>query len=105
MIAPPGYPNITSTPASTRVRHRICAPVRSSLIRLHAPEVAVGQRRRLESVGVIGLVQRVYQRARARLDDIRGRAMPTERLAVDPHLQEDAAQAVASRRHRLNGQV
>src|SRR5947208_16964536 len=103
MIAPPGYPNITSTPASTRVRHRICAPLRSSLIRLHAPEVAVGQRRCFESVGVIGLVQRVHQRARARLYDIRGGAVTAERLAVDPHLQYDASQAVASWRTRYDG--
>src|SRR3989442_9155396 len=45
-----------------------------------APEVDAVQRRRLQLVGVIRLVERVDQRAGARLDDVRGRAVPVNVL-------------------------
>src|SRR2546426_3199848 len=46
------------------VRQRICAPERVSLMPpSHAPEVDAVQRRRLQLVGVVRLVERVDQRA------------------------------------------
>src|SRR2546430_7603685 len=80
MMAPPGYPKITSTPASSRVRHRICAPVSVSVIGSHSPEVDGVERAVLQLVGVARLVEGVQHRARARLDDVGRRAVPRQRL-------------------------
>ena len=38
---------------------------------LHSPEVAAAQCHGLETIGVIGFVQRMHQGARTRLDDVR----------------------------------
>ena len=69
---------------------------------LHSPVVAAAQRHRLKAVGVVSFVEGMHQRARARLDDVRGSAVAAEGFAVDTHLQHDSAQTVASRRDRLH---
>src|SRR2546426_5390952 len=78
MMAPPGYPKITSTPASSRVRHRICAPVSVSVIGSHSPEVDGVERAVLELVGVARLVEGVQHRAGAGLDDVGRRTVPRQ---------------------------
>src|SRR5919109_1154999 len=105
MMAPPGYPKITSTPAASSARHRMSAPESISLIGSHSPEVAGVEGLIFQLVRVAHLVERVYQGARARLDDVRRRAVPGERLAVDPRLHQHLPQAVATRRHRLHREV
>src|SRR5687767_12164553 len=106
MIAPPGYPNRTSTPASWSVRHRIALPVKTSrMAGLHSPEVAAAECHGLEPIGVVHLVQRMHQRAGTGFDDVGGSAVTRERLAVDAHLQDDAAKTVAPGRHRLHREL
>src|SRR5690242_20006873 len=105
MMAPPGYPKITSTPAASRERHKISAPESSSLIGSHSPEVAGVEGLVFQPVGVTHLVERVHEGARARLHDVRGRAVSGERFAVDARLYQHLAQAVAPRRDRLHGEV
>src|SRR5437867_6359705 len=94
-----------STPASTSARHKISAPVKSSLIGSHSPEVAGVERLVFQLVRVVDLVQRVDQGARTRFDDIGRRAVSRQRFAVDARLHQHLSQAVASRRDRLNGQI
>src|SRR5256885_15729012 len=101
MMAPPGYPKITSTPASSRVRQRICAPVSVSVIGSHSPEVDGVERAVLQLVGVARLVEGVQHGPGARFDDVGGRAVPRQRLAGDPDLHPPLAQAVAARRDPL----
>src|SRR6058998_531462 len=96
---------MTSTPASTSPRHRISAPVSTSLIGSYSPEIAGVERLVLQLVGVADLVERVHQGARARLDDVGRSAVSGERLPVDPRLHQHLPQAVAPRRDGLNGQV
>src|SRR5206468_10812258 len=96
---------MTSTPASTSARHKISAPVKSSLIGSHSPEVAGVERLVFQLVRVVDLVQRVDQGARTRFDDIGRRAVSRQRFAVDARLHQHLPQAVASRRDRLNGQI
>src|SRR5436309_9476123 len=105
MIAPPGYPNSTSTPASTSVRQRMCAPLWVSVMGSDSPKVRSVQRLAFELVRVTRLVEGVHQRAGARLDDVRRGTMAGQRLAVHPHLHHHLTEAVAPRRDRLHGQV
>src|SRR5881392_3662781 len=105
MMAPPGYPKITSTPASSRVRHRICAPVSVSVIGSHSPEVDGVERAVLQLVGVARLVEGVQHRARARLDDVGRRAVPRQRLAGHADLHQHLAQAVPPGGDRLDREV
>src|SRR6266850_4393108 len=105
MIAPPGYPKSTSTPASTRVRHRTCAPLRISLIGSHSPEVGGVQRLVLELIRVARLVEGVHERAGTRLDDVRRGTVPGQRFPVDVHLHQYLTEAVAARRDRLHREV
>src|SRR6266496_5130347 len=105
MIAPPGYPKTTSTPASTSARHRISAPETSSLMDSHPPEVAGVERLVLELVRMAHLVEGVHQRTGARLDDVGGGAVPRQRLPVDARLHQHLAQTVAPRGDRLDRQV
>src|SRR5437773_8675262 len=105
MMAPPGYPKITSTPASTSARHRISAPESISLIGSHSPEVAGVERLVLQLVRVAHLVQGVHQGAGARLDDVRRRAVPAQRLPVDSRLHQHLPQTVAPRGDRLDREV
>src|SRR5439155_25599556 len=105
MMAPPGYPKITSTPASSRVRQRICAPVSVSVIGSHSPEVDGVERAVLELVGVARLVEGVQHRAGAGLDDVGRRTVPRQRLAGDADLDQHLAQAVAARADRLDREV
>src|SRR5262245_7068791 len=113
MMAPPGYPNITSTPSSNRTRHMSWAPGRSSVMGLaydrerrercscsHSPHVRRVQRTRLQPVGVARLVERMDQRTSAGLHDVGRCALAAQRLPIDPGLQEYLADAVASRCHR-----
>src|SRR5437762_11017659 len=104
MMAPPGYPKITSTPASTSARHRISAPESISLIGSHSPEVAGVERLVLQLVRVAHLVQGVHQGAGARLDDVRRRTVAAQRFPVDPRLHQHLPQTVAPRRDRLGGE-
>src|ERR1041385_2455311 len=96
---------MTSTPASTSPRHRMSAPVNTSPIGSHSPEVAGVERLVLQLVRVADLVERVDQGARARLDDVGRRAVPGQRLPIDPRLDQDLPQAVPPRRDRLHRQV
>src|SRR2546422_10850565 len=95
MIAPPGYPKITSTPASTSERHKIWAPVSISVIGSDSPEIDGVERAVLELVGVARLVEGVHDRAGARFDDVRRRAARRQRLPrhppLDHHLSEPDA--------------
>src|SRR5256886_7528543 len=95
MMAPPGYPKITSTPASTSARHRISAPESISLMGSHSPEVAGIERLVLQLVGVAHLVQGKHQGASARFDDVGRGPMPAQRFPVDPRLHQHLPQAVA----------
>src|SRR5256885_16811585 len=97
MMAPPGYPKITSTPASSRVRQRICAPVSVSVIGSHSPEVDGVERAVLELVGVARLVEGGQHRAGAGLADAGRRTGPRERLAGAPDLPSHLAQPAAPR--------
>src|SRR5512146_1559457 len=105
MIAPPGYPNISSTPCSSRTRHINWAPVRTSVTSRtpcpsHPPQVARVQRARLQPIGMARLVERVDEGPGARLDDVGGGTLPAQRLSVHPGLEEHLAHAVPPRRHR-----
>src|SRR2546430_6289217 len=100
MMAPPGYPKITSTPASSSARHRISAPESISLMGSHSPEVAGIERLVLQLVGVAHLVQGKHQGASARFDDVGRGPMPAQRFPVDPRLHQHLPQAVAPRRDR-----
>src|SRR5258705_10831587 len=102
MIAPPGYPNSTSTPASTRVRQRMCAPLKDSLIASDSPVVGGVQRLILERVGMARLVEGVHQCPSTGLDNVRGCAVAGKRFPVDPHLHHYLPQAVPPRGHRLH---
>src|SRR2546428_13041916 len=96
MIAPPGYPKITSTPPSTSVRQRIWAPVSISVIGSDSPEVDGVERPVLQLVGIARLVDGVQHRAGARLDNVRRGAVARERLARDPDLPHHLAKPVAA---------
>src|SRR5207247_5745685 len=105
MIAPPGYPKITSTPASTRLRQRIWAPVSVSVIGSDSPEIDGVERAVLELVGVARLVEGVHDRAGARFDDVGRRAVARQRLPRHTDLHQHLAQAVAARCDRLDREV
>src|SRR6266850_2406844 len=105
MIAPPGYPNSTSTPDSTSVRQRICAPLVISLIGSDSPEIGGVQRLPLELIRVARLVEGVHERAGARLHDVGRGAVAGKRFPVDPHLHQHLTEAVAPRGDRLHEQV
>src|SRR6266513_6029847 len=105
MMSPPGYPKITSTPDSSRVRQRICAPVSVSVIGSHSPEIDGVERAVFQLVGVARLVEGVQHGAGARLDDVGRRAVPRQRLAGDADLHQHLPQAVAARGDRLEREV
>src|SRR5256884_8617606 len=93
-----------STPPSTRTRQTICAPDRSS-VTSPPPEVDGVERIGLEPVGEERLVERIDQRAGARLDDIGRGAVPRQRLAVHARLERYLPQAVAAGRDGLDDEV
>src|SRR5438876_12127260 len=95
---------MVSTPSSTRTRQTICAPDRSS-VTSHPPEVDGVERIGLEPVGEERLVERIDQRAGARLDDIGRGAVPRQRLAVHARLERYLPQAVAAGRDGLDDEV
>src|SRR2546422_9714928 len=105
MIAPPGYPKITSTPASTSERHKIWAPVSISVIGSDSPEIDGVERAVLELVGVARLVEGVHDRAGARFYDVRRRAVARQRLPRYADLHQHLAEAVAARCDRLDREV
>src|SRR5207248_11246271 len=105
MMAPPGYPKITSPPASTSARHRIAAPESISLIGSHSPEVAGIERLVLQLIRVAHLVEGMHQGTGARLDDVGRGPVPGERFPVDPRLHQHLPQTVTPRGDRLDGEV
>src|SRR5262245_25088046 len=101
MMAPPGYPNSTSTPCSSSSRQRSWAPERSSVIdgraSSHAPTLGRIVGGRLEPFGVALLVERMDQGPGTGFHDVGRSALATQRLPADPALQKDLTHRIASR--------